>query len=219
MKPRQPGSPAFAGPDRQNKMRWLLEEAPGSPKYNMAVDEALLAELTAQVGSPAVRVYRWDRHCVSIGRLQLEEPVRTLYPGLPIVRRPTGGRAVLHGDDLTISVAICLSGLPEDCRSVLTSHHLIMSSVLKALQAQGLEVCFGGCAIGSQAGIVNCFELSAACDLIDSHTGEKLVGSAQRREGAALLQQMSLPLRILTDRIAFLGCLRTEFRQTFLDKG
>ena len=179
----------------------------------MAVDAALLAELAAQASPPAVRVYTWNRSAVSIGRLQPEAPVRALFPDLPIVRRPTGGRAVLHGGDLTISVAVRLEHLPEDCRSVLASHHLIMGSILRTLQLCGLEVCFGGCAIGSQSGIINCFDLSAACDLIDSHTGRKLVGSAQRREEAALLQQMSLPLSILSDRQLFLRHLKSEFQQ------
>ncbi len=185
----------------------------------MAADAALLAELAGLAGPPAVRVYTWSQKAVSIGRLQGEVPVHALYPGLPIVRRPTGGRAVLHGDDLTVSVAARLECLPEDSRSVLASHHLIMGSVLQALTALGLEACFGGCAIGSQSGIINCFELSAACDLIDSHTGKKLVGSAQRREEAALLQQMSLPLDILSDRSLFLQHLKNEFQQTFLVSG
>ena len=200
-------------------MRWLQAELPGGPEENMAADAALLAELTERGGPPAVRVYTWDRPSVSLGRLQPEAPVRALYPDLPLVRRPTGGRAVLHGDDLTISVAVRLESLPEDSRSVLASHHLLMGSVLQALQALGLEACFGGCAIGSQSGIVNCFELSAACDLINSHTGKKLVGSAQRREGAALLQQMSLPLNILGSREAFLQNIKSEFQQTFSSVG
>lgn len=126
---------------------------------------------------------------------------------------------MLHGDDLTISVATRLDHLPEDCRSVLGSHHLIMGGVLRALEALGIEVCFGGCALGSQVGIINCFELSAACDLVDSHTGQKLVGSAQRRESAALLQQMSLPLSILIDRQLFLRHLKSEFQQTLGSSG
>lgn len=185
----------------------------------MAADAALLAGLAEQHGPPTVRVYTWDRPSVSLGRLQHEAPVRALYPHLPLVRRPTGGRAVLHGDDLTVSVAVRLENLPEDGRSVLASHHLIMGSVLRALLVLGLEACFGGCAIGSQNGIINCFELSAACDLIDSHTGKKLVGSAQRRENAALLQQMSLPLGILSNRTLFLRCLHSEFQQTFSGLG
>ena len=86
--------------------QWQEEQSPGSPWHNMAVDAALLSELR-EGGQclPIVRLYQWDRPSVSIGRLQPEEPVRRLYPDLPCVRRPTGGRAVLHGEDLTITVA------------------------------------------------------------------------------------------------------------------
>ncbi len=200
-------------------MRWLQTDIPGSPEENMAEDAALLAGIAASVGPPVVRVYTWDGPAVSIGRLQHEAPVRALYPDLPIVRRPTGGRAVLHGDDLTVSVAVQLMHLPENSRTVLASHHLIMGGVLRALQSLGIEACFGGCPIGRQGGIINCFELSAACDLIDSHTGKKLVGSAQRREGSALLQQMSLPLGILSSRALFLRSLKSDFQQTFCSAG
>ena len=197
-------------------MRWLVDNLPGSPEHNMAVDSALLASLAAGGDAePTIRIYSWDRAAVSIGRLQNEDPVRLHYPGLPIVRRPTGGRAVLHGEDLTISVAVRLEWLPVDCRSILSSHQIIMHPVAAALKATGLDVCYGGCALENQSRIINCFDLSAACDLIDSQTGTKLVGSAQRREKETLLQQMSLPIRMISDQAKFLSRLQQEFGQTF----
>ena len=70
----------------------------------MATDAALLRELRDDAQAlPIVRVYGWDRPCVSLGRLQDEQAVRAAFPDLPLVRRPTGGRAVRHGDDLTAS--------------------------------------------------------------------------------------------------------------------
>ena len=197
-------------------MNWQIESEPGSPEHNMAVDTALLASLTEDSGGrPTVRVYQWNRAAVSIGRLQREEPVRQLYPGLPIVRRPTGGRAVLHGQDLTISVALRLESLPPDSRFVLSSYRLIMDNVAAALTASGLTVCYGSQRGHDQANIINCFELSAGCDLVDSVTGTKLVGSAQRRTGDALLQQMSLSGSVISDHGAFLTYLQSEFQQTF----
>lgn len=194
---------------------WQVDAEPGEPEQNMMVDTDLLAALVAGDGMPTVRVYTWDRKAVSIGRLQNEEAVHKLYPNLPLVRRPTGGRAVIHGEDLTITVAVRLDCLPLECRSVLASHELLVDPVKDALTACGLIVCYGGCPIRSQRDIVNCFELAASCDLIDGHTGTKLVGSAQRREGNALLQQMSLSLALLSDRASFLSHLRERFGQTF----
>lgn len=182
----------------------------------MAVDSDLLAALHMGDGIPTVRVYTWDQKAVSIGRLQSEEAVRRLYPDLPLVRRPTGGRAVIHGEDLTVTVAVRLGCLPPECRSVLASHELLVDPVKAALIAGGLAVCYGGCPIRSQRGIVNCFDLAASCDLIDSHTGTKLVGSAQRREENALLQQMSLSLTLVPDLPFFLFSLRECLQQTFL---
>ena len=196
-------------------MRWLYESVPGTPEGNMAADAALLSALAAAEGPAAVRVYFWDRPSVSIGRLQAEEPVRALFPGLPVVRRPTGGRAVRHGSDLTIAVAARLEHLPESSRSVMESHHLLTGAVLRALQACGIGAVFGGCAVRDQRQVVDCFALSAACDLIDGQTGQKLVGSAQRRDGAALLQQMSVPLAGVPDCGSFLAHLESEFQQTF----
>ncbi len=195
--------------------KWQVDAEPGEPEQNMAEDSALLAALGSSGGTPTVRVYTWSRKSVSIGRLQSEEAVRRLYPDLPLARRPTGGRAVVHGEDLTITVALPLDCLPPECRSVLASHELLVDPVKAALTACGLTVCYGGCPIRSQRDIVNCFDLAASCDLIDGHTGTKLVGSAQRREGNALLQQMSLSLALLPDRAAFLSYLRECFGRTF----
>jgi lipoate-protein ligase A len=195
---------------------WQVEAEPGDPEQNMAADAALLAgHAGCSMNAPTVRVYTWDKHAVSIGRLQNEAPVRALYPNLPVVRRPTGGRAVLHGEDLTISIALRLEWLPPECRSIPASYHLLMEPVKAALEATGREVCYGGCAIASQKNVVNCFDLAVSCDLIDSSTGKKLVGSAQRREENALLQQMSLNLPSFNDREILLERLQIEFNKLF----
>ncbi len=182
----------------------------------MATDALLLTTLAEScTATPAVRAYTWNKPAVSIGRLQNEAAVRALYPNLPLVRRPTGGRAVLHGDDLTISVAVRLDWFPLERRSVTGSHQLLVDPVRIALASSGLNVCYGGCPIRDQKNIVNCFDLAASCDLIESHSGKKLVGSAQRRENNALLQQMSLSLALLPNRAAFLWHLRKAFAETF----
>ncbi len=197
------------------RWNWQVDLEPGDPVRNMASDAGLLAALHTGEGMPTVRVYTWDRKAVSIGRLQSEEAVRRLYPDLPLVRRPTGGRAVVHGNDLTVTVALPLDCLPPERRSVSASHEVLVDPVKAALIAGGLAVCYGGCPIRSQRDVVNCFDLAASCDLIHSYTGEKLVGSAQRREENALLQQMSLSLVQVPDLSFFLSSLRESFQQAF----
>lgn len=195
--------------------RWQEDWFPGSPWHNMAADAALLADIAeGHQGLPVVRVYQWDRSSVSIGRLQPEEPVQRLYPDLPCVRRPTGGRAVLHGQDLTVTVATRTDWLPNDAgRTVLMSYRLLMAGLVTTLEEVGHAVCFGREKLRGGRGSINCFDLAAGCDLIDARDGRKLVGSAQRREGDALLQQMSLPLALLPDQRAFAQSLCRGFGQ------
>jgi lipoate-protein ligase A len=188
---------------------WLSEASPGSPEHNMAVDAALLAEQVQQAECyPIVRLYEWDRPAVSIGRLQLEEPVRRQYPDLLCVRRPTGGRAVLHGNDLTITVAIQAKWLPsQDNQTVLSSYRTILEGVLWALQAAGHSIDFGTQKAHSERENIHCFEVAAGCDLVDRESGQKIAGCAQRRVGQAILQQMSFPLGYLSCRQAFVEAL------------
>ncbi|MBV9848866.1 MAG: hypothetical protein JO250_04180 [Armatimonadetes bacterium] len=189
------------------RWRWRQETEPGTPDGNMAADAALLAEVR-DGASPIVRVYAWDRPCVSIGRLQDEAVVRTAYPDLPLVRRPTGGRAVRHGDDLTISVAARLGDLPAPGGSgVSATYRLIAGGVMDALCALGVPAEFGA-ADGRSSSGVDCFATACRCDIVDRRTGRKLVGCAQRRECDALLQQMSLPLVNIPNPAAFPALIR-----------
>ena len=176
----------------------------------MAADVALLHALRDEARAlPVVRLYGWDRPCVSIGRLQDEADVRRAYPDLPLVRRPTGGRAVVHGDELTISVAARLSDLPPDGGSgVLATYRLIAGGVTEALCGLGMDTEFGGTDGRSVAHGVNCFDVATHCDIVSRHTGRKLAGCAQRRDGAALLQQMSLPGVNFQDGDGFLTLFR-----------
>ena len=190
--------------------QWRQDVEPGSPWDNMAADVSLLSAIgEGRQEVPIVRLYQWDRPSVSIGRLQREEPVRRLYPDLPCVRRPTGGRAVVHGQDLTVSVATRTDWLPREAgRTILASYHQLMEGLVTALAEAGREARFGtelACGVG---GSINCFDSIAGCDLVDVETGRKIVGSAQRREGDALLQQMSLPLSLLPDLDVFMVSLR-----------
>ena len=176
----------------------------------MAEDAALLRESRDDPQAlPIVRIYAWDRPCVSFGRLQDESAVRDAYPDLPLVRRPTGGRAVRHGDDLTVSVAARLGDLPlERGNGVLPTYRLIAASLIDAFRLCGTPAAFGeGCSPG-RASAVDCFESAAPCDIVDSSAGRKLAGCAQRRAGVALLQQTSIPLANLPELPEFLKTLR-----------
>src|SRR5436190_13594315 len=86
--------------------------------WNMAVDEALLESVMTNAAPPTLRLYSWESAAVSVGRFQ--SIARTLRQeecaarGVPLVRRITGGRGILHGDDLTISVAAPIEAVGLD---------------------------------------------------------------------------------------------------------
>ena len=181
----------------------------------MEVDADLLAALLDKRALlPTIRIYQWDRPSVSIGRLQNEAAVKRQYPDLPWVRRPTGGRAVVHGNDLTITVAARCPWLPNlSGQGILPSYRLIMSGIRQALSDCGIPTAFGPHLENRRTnGVVNCFDIAAGCDLIDSRSGRKIAGSAQRREQDAILQQTSLPLELLPDIESFVQRLQTGFQ-------
>ena len=195
-------------------MQWLWWEQsqPATPWDNMETDAVLFAEIRdGRRPSPVVRVYRWDRPSVTIGRLQNEDDVRAQYPDLPIVRRPTGGRAVVHGDDLTVSVVTRDEWLPiEQKRSVLSSYRQILSGVMTALEMAGLETDLGlGNAREAGPRSIDCFASTASCDVAERGTGRKVLGSAQRREHGAILQQMTLASHLDIDHNVFIRSLKS----------
>ncbi len=180
---------------------WREEPIPGTPDDNMAADTRLFeAVRDGSVLCPIVRVYKWDRPSVSFGRLQDEAQVRAEFPNLPLVRRPTGGLAVRHGEDLTVTVITRTEWLPlQETQGVLASYRQIMDGLLFALDALGVSARLGGAACARQRGSVDCFASVADCDATDTLTGRKLIGSAQRRDRGAILQQMSLLLAPLPE--------------------
>ncbi len=156
----------------------------------MAVDQALLAR--AGQGERWLRLYRWMPHCLSFGR---HEPALRRYDraaiearGLSVVRRPTGGRAVWHAEELTYALAAPaapLGGLREAYEEI---HRMLLDAL--RLLGVGAELAAARSAVPVDAGA--CFALPVGGEI--TIRGRKLVGSAQLREGDALLQHGSLLL-------------------------
>jgi lipoyl(octanoyl) transferase len=157
---------------------------------NMAIDFALLER--AQAGESWLRLYAWDPPCLSFGR---HEPAARRYDaeriaalGLALVRRPTGGRAVWHAGELTYAVAAPSAGLGSLRQAYEDIHRMLRD----ALASLGLAAALapGRRAAGVDAGA--CFAHPAGGELMVD--GRKVVGSAQLREGTALLQHGSILL-------------------------
>ena len=165
----------------------------------MAVDEVILEAATAGNAPPTLRLYAWEPACLSLGYAQpfsdVDLPALHAH-GWDLVRRPTGGRAILHTDELTYSV----SGPQRDPRlagGVLASYRAISTALLLALQHLGLPAhadSLPGAAGNEANGGTNpvCFEAPSNYEITVG--GKKLVGSAQRRRGEGVLQHGSLPL-------------------------
>lgn len=178
----------------------LIIDGPRDPFYNMAIDEAI-ARHRASLGIDTVRLYAWSKTAVSLGRKQdvakavrLEEAKRL---GVEIVRRPTGGAAVLHVSGGEITYSVVLSRDHELYRlDVAESAAQIAEGVAEALRSLGIGARTR--AMGEARESEFCYLSPAASDVIVA--GVKVSGSAQRREWGALLQHGTLVLRY--DRLA-----------------
>ncbi len=170
--------------------RLLVDPIAATGWWNMAVDEVLLGSATTGA-APVLRLYSWSAPWLSLGYGQ---PLRAATgaacrdAGVEVLRRVTGGRAVLHGADLTYAVAAPATALPDGLDA---SYRLLSDAILLALRELGVEAdrAASAAAIAPSAGF-DCFA-SAATDEI-CVGGRKLAGSAQRRASGAVLQHGSI---------------------------
>lgn len=170
----------------------VLVHGPAPAAWNMAVDEALLDRGPA---GWTLRFYRWRRPTLSLGYAQplaAADHQRARRLGVGIVRRPTGGRAVVHADELTYALAA-----PSDSGAlsggVATSYRRISAGLQAGLRLLGATVDVARSGVApSPVGKGACFSARTRYEI--SVGGRKLVGSAQRRREGRLLQHGSLLL-------------------------
>jgi len=157
----------------------------------MAVDDALLTLWGQGQSPPTLRLFGFRPPCLSLGRFQPMPPDTFRESGLEVVRRPTGGRAVLHRRDVCYSVIA-----PADhslvAGSILQSYGKIARALAEALALLGLPSLEEAAAQGPLPAADWCFEAIAPHEL--ALDGAKLVGSAQLRRDGILLQQGSIRL-------------------------
>jgi lipoate-protein ligase A len=173
-------------------VRWQVRiDPPLSGALNMARDHALVLSLPD--GCAALRLYRWERPTLSLGRnepaLGRYDPAAAGSRGVDVVRRPTGGRAVLHWRELTYAVAAPARALggPRE------AYRLIHGKLAKALASLGIPAEIApDPPRASPVHAGPCFRDPAGGEIVAG--GRKLVGSAQLRVGDALLQHGSILL-------------------------
>lgn len=169
----------------------------------MARDHALALE--REVGVGVLRIYGWDRPTVSFGR---NEPARGLYDpgvaqreGVRFVRRPTGGRAVLHDHEITY----CVVTAARAWGGVRSGYEAINRGLVGALRALGVDAGLAGAPEVREAPLSAgpCFQIPAEGEVVAG--GRKLVGSAQARVEGTLLQHGSVLLSGSQDALARIG--------------
>lgn len=179
----------------------FIDTGPYSAAYNMALDEAIAIDVRKDNAPPTLRLYGWDVPAVSIGCFQKISDVDIEYcieKHIPIVRRPTGGRAILHSNEITYSF------------SVKTTHKLFSKGLLDSYK----KICI---ALGSALSKIGlspelklireahrlrnplCFHSASYGEITINN--KKIIGSAQKRWTDGLLQQGSIPFTIDKDEM------------------
>lgn len=170
--------------------RLILDHA-GTGAWNMALDEVAFRGL-GRHGPAIIRLYRWSVPTLSLGYFQAWSNREFHHPSraLPVVRRATGGGAIVHDRELTYSLALPLADdRPAAAREVLAAVH---HSLVEILTELGVSARRHGChEVGEEPFL--CFLRRSADDLVVGP--HKVVGSAQRRQRGTLLQHGSVLLR------------------------
>jgi lipoate-protein ligase A len=173
----------------------LLSNSPAQGVWNMAVDEAVFIAVGRGESPPTLRLYSWEPPCLSLGYAQPLTDVdipRLHVHGWELVRRPTGGRAILHTDEITYSVSAPLDD-PRVAGTLLESYGCLATALVEALHLLKLEVEIQDHVAGnSNTHNPVCFEVPSSSEITVG--GKKLIGSAQARRKEGILQHGSLPL-------------------------
>ena len=182
-----------------SRAAWRLlidDDLPGA--RNMARDVAMLEAVASDEATPTLRLYGWDPPCLSLGRHQGIEAVDLEFcraEGIDVVRRPTGGRALLHHLELTYAVIAPLAVGPLP-RGLQEAYRAICTALVRAVRTLGVDADLTGGEVNLQLPnpktTIPCFEAPAGGEVVVG--GRKLIGSAMRAHGGAILQHGAILL-------------------------
>jgi lipoate-protein ligase A len=193
-------------PGSRNEKPWrLLPWRVLSAGENMAVDEAVFRLYGRERVPPTLRFFGWQPPAVSLGYFQKTareiDPEACRREGIDIVRRPTGGKAVLHEHELTYSLVAGINH-PLFTGDILETYRVISACIVEALKRIGLSpemVCDGRSAAGTLLEAY-CFAAPSKYEILVG--GRKICGSAQMRGGGTFLQHGSLLIDVDPSRAA-----------------
>lgn len=175
----------------------FVDTGPCAAFYNMAIDDAIAHFVRNGESPPTLRLYGWKGPSVSLGSFQKITDINLQYcksNGISVVRRPTGGRAILHGEELTYSFS---SRNEEPFSDSLMETYYLLSVVLqKAFTSAGLQTTMkqereSGRTLAHSP---ICFRSTSYGEI--TFDGRKIIGSAQKRWNNSFMQQGSIPFAI-----------------------
>ncbi len=172
----------------------LVITSPLDGAMNMAIDHAILEAVAAGEVPPTLRLYAWRPACLSLGYGQPFADVDTERLGMfgwDVVRRMTGGRAILHADELTYSVALP-AGHTLVAGDIVSSYRRLSAALVTGLRMLGVTPQADKCADNPTHTGPVCFEVPSHYEI--TCQGKKLIGSAQVRKFGGVLQHGTIPL-------------------------
>lgn len=187
--------PAEDAVNNLTKINWrLIPLWLGAGHWQMAIDRWLLQKCHAEGYPPVLRFYEWHPIAISLGYHQRHWPhywhsLQVQNQPVDVVKRPTGGRAVLHDGDLSYSLVV-----PNQSGRRRETYTNLCQFLIEGWQSLGTTLTFGEAGRGYQRQ-VGCFESVTAADLVMAN-GEKLIGSAQAWRGQTVMQQGSMQLQV-----------------------
>lgn len=187
---------------------YFLNSGKCSPSYNMALDEALMDWHSEGLIPPVIRFYEWEPATVSIGYFQTASKDIDLQAvkeqGLGFVRRPTGGRAVLHEHELTYSIIVAES-YPNMPPTVTEAYRVLSEGLLEGFKNLGMDAYFSVPETAEQQDALKkpksavCFDAPSWYELVVE--GKKVAGSAQTRQKGVILQHGAILLHLDIEKL------------------
>jgi lipoate-protein ligase A len=189
----------------------LIHDPPAAGDWNMAVDEMML-ETAAATGQSILRFYQWEEPTLSLGYFQnLEDrQVHRASLNCPVVRRSSGGGAILHDRELTYSLAMPVAN--RWSRTAANLYDTMHQGLIAVLRKMGVGTALCPATDSELQKKFLCFQRRAAGDVLVE--GHKLAGSAQRRRQGALLQHGSVILACSASAPEIIGLEELGMRMT-----
>ena len=184
--------------ENMKSLRLIVDTTPKSGILNMAIDEAIM-NLFNKDDPPTLRFYKWEKPCLSIGKFQKISEIDLKFldkMSIDLVRRPTGGKAVLHYDEITYSIVIPLDFFEK--KDIISTYKKIALAIVKGFEKLGINANLSQRRKNRESKLKRaCFYAPSIYEV--TVNGKKLVGSAQVRNSKVLLQHGSIPFSLDLD--------------------